>query len=223
MDRRQFSKNTFTTVKMTTGLRPVSEKNISIVYLNQSAHPRGIVAVIKSNSHTRVRDEASSSCNSRPYKTSAVEEFLERSLERKPRQGRPRATTAREDRHLSIIVRHNLGATASQLSRYFYADTGTRVSKVTVSKRLYERGLFARRPSVCVPLMSMNRRFLLAWCRQHRDWSMDQWVTVLFTDESRFSLNTDSRRTFIYREPGTRYVPFNVHEIVNYGGGGLMV
>ncbi|GBM82476.1 hypothetical protein AVEN_227009-1 [Araneus ventricosus] len=52
---------------------------------------------------------------------------------------------------------------------------------------------------------------------------MDQWATVLFTDEPRFSLNTDSRRTFIWREPGTRYLPSNVLEIDNYGGGGLMV
>ncbi|GBN69292.1 hypothetical protein AVEN_35980-1 [Araneus ventricosus] len=52
---------------------------------------------------------------------------------------------------------------------------------------------------------------------------MDQWATVLFTDESRFSLNTDSRRTFIWREPGTRYLPSNAREIDHYGGGGLMV
>ncbi|GBN10996.1 hypothetical protein AVEN_13658-1 [Araneus ventricosus] len=52
---------------------------------------------------------------------------------------------------------------------------------------------------------------------------MDQWATVLFTDESRSSLNTDSRRTFIWREPGTRYLPSNVCEIDHYGGGGLMV
>ncbi|GBM00746.1 hypothetical protein AVEN_150913-1 [Araneus ventricosus] len=121
------------------------------------------------------------------------------SIERKPGQGHPRATTATEDRYLSIIARLNRGATASQLSRDLYAATGTRVSRVTVSKRLHETGLFARRPAVCVPLTSANRRVRLAWCREHRDWSMDQWAIVLFTDESRFSLNTDSRRTFIWR------------------------
>ncbi|GBM63305.1 hypothetical protein AVEN_186125-1 [Araneus ventricosus] len=52
---------------------------------------------------------------------------------------------------------------------------------------------------------------------------MNQWTTVLFTDESRFSLNTDSRRTFIWREPGTRYLPPNVREIDHYVGGSLMV
>ncbi|GBO24609.1 Transposable element Tc1 transposase [Araneus ventricosus] len=145
------------------------------------------------------------------------------SIERKHGQGRPRTTTATEDRYLSIIARRNSSATASQLSRDLYAATGTRVSRVTVSKRLHETGLFARRPAVCVLLTSTNRRVRLAWCREHKDWSMDQWATVLFTDESRFSLNTDSRRTFIWRVPGTRYLPSNVREIDHHGGGGLMV
>ncbi|GBM88938.1 Transposable element Tcb2 transposase [Araneus ventricosus] len=125
--------------------------------------------------------------------------------------------------YLSIIARRNRCARASQLSRDLYAATGTRVSRVTVPKRLHETGLFARRPAVCVPLTSTNRRARLEWCREHRDWSMDQWATVLFTDESRFSLNTDSRRAFIWREPGTRYLPFNVREIDHYGRGVLMV
>ncbi|GFV82537.1 HTH_Tnp_Tc3_2 domain-containing protein [Trichonephila clavipes] len=50
-----------------------------------------------------------------------------------------------------------------------------------------------------------------------RDWSMDQWATVLFTDEWWFCLTSYSRRTFIWREPGTRYRPFNVREIDHYG------
>ncbi|GFS97755.1 transposable element Tcb2 transposase [Trichonephila clavipes] len=74
-------------------------------------------------------------------------------------------------------------ATASQFSRYLYAATGTRVSRVIILKRLHERGLFSRRPAVCVSLTSTNRRVRLAWCRQHRDWNMDQWATILFTDE----------------------------------------
>ncbi|GBM65389.1 hypothetical protein AVEN_79642-1 [Araneus ventricosus] len=51
------------------------------------------------------------------------------SIERKPGQGRPRATTATEDSYFSIIARRNRCATASQLSRDLYAATGTRVPK----------------------------------------------------------------------------------------------
>ncbi|GFX79917.1 DDE_3 domain-containing protein [Trichonephila clavipes] len=59
-------------------------------------------------------------------------------------------------------------------------------------------------------------------CRQHRGWSMDHWTTVLFTDMSHFSLNTNSPRTSIRRKPGIRNLPSNVRQIDNYGGKGLM-
>ncbi|GFW38877.1 transposable element Tcb2 transposase [Trichonephila clavipes] len=39
-----------------------------------------------------------------------------------------------------------------------------------------------------------------------------QWSCVMFSDESRFSLQSDSRRTFIWRAPGTRYHQENTIE-----------
>ncbi|GFU03243.1 hypothetical protein TNCV_2721281 [Trichonephila clavipes] len=42
---------------------------------------------------------------------------------------------------------------------------------------------------------------------------------VLFTNEFRFSLNTDSHSTLIWGEPGTHYLPSNVRKIDNYGEG----
>ncbi|UYV61186.1 hypothetical protein LAZ67_1003756 [Cordylochernes scorpioides] len=61
-----------------------------------------------------------------------------------------------------------------------------------------------------------QRRARLNWCLEHHAWTHDQWANVLFSDESRFSLNTDSRRVFIWREPGTRYHPSNIREIDSF-------
>ncbi|GFW50924.1 transposable element Tcb2 transposase [Trichonephila clavipes] len=76
-----------------------------------------------------------------------------------------------------------------------------------------------------LPFVDYNetRRARLAWYRHHRDWSMDQSVTVQFTNESRFSLSTDYHCTFIWREPETSYLLSNVREINNYGRGGLKI
>ncbi|GFV47499.1 transposable element Tc1 transposase [Trichonephila clavipes] len=98
-------------------------------------------------------------------------------------KSRPRATTTREDRYLFITVWHNRDATDSQLSCELYVAAETRVSRVTVSRRLHERGLLVRRPIVCVSFSFKHRIIRLKRCRI-RDWSMDQLVTVLFSDWS---------------------------------------
>ncbi|GFU87509.1 transposable element Tc1 transposase, partial [Trichonephila clavipes] len=45
----------------------------------------------------------------------------------------------------------------------------------------------------------------------------------MFSDESRFSLQPDSRRTLIWRVPGTRYHQENTIERHRYGGAGWLV
>ncbi|GFS81142.1 transposable element Tc3 transposase [Trichonephila clavipes] len=45
----------------------------------------------------------------------------------------------------------------------------------------------------------------------------------MFFDESRFSLQSDSRRTFIWRAPGTRYHQENTIEPHRYRGEGWLV
>ncbi|GBM79104.1 hypothetical protein AVEN_177417-1 [Araneus ventricosus] len=79
------------------------------------------------------------------------------------------------------------------------------MSRQTVSRRLHNGGLLARRPVVCVPLSTAHVRARLHWDHEHRSWTPEQWGHVLFTDESRFNIQNDSRRAKIWREPGTRY------------------
>ncbi|GFV57618.1 nibrin [Trichonephila clavipes] len=45
----------------------------------------------------------------------------------------------------------------------------------------------------------------------------------MFSNESRFSLQSDSRRTLIWRVPGTRYHEENTIERYCYGGAGWLV
>ncbi|KFM69175.1 Transposable element Tc3 transposase, partial [Stegodyphus mimosarum] len=45
----------------------------------------------------------------------------------------------------------------------------------------------------------------------------------MFSEESRFSLQSDSRRTFIWRAPGTRYHQESIIERHRYGGAGVLV
>ncbi|GFT71316.1 transposable element Tcb2 transposase [Trichonephila clavipes] len=93
----------------------------------------------------------------------------------------------------------------------------------TVSRRLRGGGLYARRPVVCVPLTRQHRTARLQWCREHHNWTEQDWACVLFSDESRFSLSSDCRRQLIWRESGTAYRPENIQEKDRYPTCSIMV
>ncbi|GFX72954.1 HTH_Tnp_Tc3_2 domain-containing protein [Trichonephila clavipes] len=109
----------------------------------------------------------------------------------------------------------------SRLWQRFQDDaTGTTVSRQTLYRCLGHIGLYARRPVRCVPLTATHCCMQLTWSREHALWTPQQWSCVMFSDESRFRLQSDSRRTLIWRVPGTRYHPENTIERHRCGGAG---
>ncbi|GFX00241.1 transposable element Tcb1 transposase [Trichonephila clavipes] len=108
--------------------------------------------------------------------------------------GRVRSTTPAEDRYIVVSAKRNRRTTAQQVANQFLAASGKQISRETVARRLRGGGLYARRPVVCVPLTRQHRTARLQWCREHHNWTEQDWACVLFSDESRFSLSSDCRR-----------------------------
>ncbi|GFT50207.1 transposable element Tc1 transposase [Trichonephila clavipes] len=115
--------------------------------------------------------------------------------------GRPRGITPADDRYIVLQAKRNRRQTKT---------------------RLHGGGLFACRPVRCVPLTPAHRRRRSLWCREHRNWRDNEWGRVLFTDESRFSLRSNSHRILIWRERGSRNHPSNIIESDRYGGRGVL-
>ncbi|GFV81289.1 transposable element Tcb1 transposase [Trichonephila clavipes] len=100
----------------------------------------------------------------------------------------------------------------------------------SVISRLWQRfqddghiGLYARRPVRCVSLTATHCRLRLTWSREYAFWTPQQWSCVMFSDESRFILQSDSRRILIWRAPGISYHQENTIERHRYGGAGWLV
>ncbi|GFX68795.1 transposable element Tcb2 transposase [Trichonephila clavipes] len=126
--------------------------------------------------------------------------------------GRPLGTTPADDRYIILQARRNRRQTAGEIARHTTQATGRPISRFTVARRLHGGGLFARRPVLCVPLTPAHRRRRSLWCREHRNWRDNEWGRVLFKDESRFSLSSDSHRILIWKERGSRNHPSNIIE-----------
>ncbi|UYV82321.1 hypothetical protein LAZ67_21001699 [Cordylochernes scorpioides] len=96
------------------------------------------------------------------------------------------------------------------------------ISTRTISRRLVANGLHSCRPLRRLPLTPPNRRQRLEWCRARSTW-MTEWHRVVFSDESRFCLSSDSRRVRVWRQLGERSNPAAIVERPTVRQRGIMV
>ena len=141
----------------------------------------------------------------------------------RPRSGRPRKTTRQQDRHVVVTCLRDRSATARSLRDNLRTASNVTVCTETIRKRLREVGLKSRRPAVQVPPTRNHHNRRVAWATLHRRWTQNQWSKVLFTDESRFTLQFNDGRIRVWRRPGERFADATVREHDRYGGGSVMV
>ena len=143
--------------------------------------------------------------------------------EERPRSGRPRITNRQDDRYLMLLAVRSRTINATTLRQELRRTTNINASRQTIRGRLHSFNLRSRRPAVRLPLTQHHRQARMRWCRLHQRWTRQQWSTILFTDESRFSLSQNDGRVRVWRRPGERLADGCVREHDHYGGGSLMV
>ncbi|GFW34010.1 transposable element Tcb2 transposase [Trichonephila clavipes] len=90
---------------------------------------------------------------------------------RKVGGGRPRTTTAGDDRYIFLQVKRGRRQSTSIIAQQLSTAMGQQVWRFTVARRLHKGGLFARRPERCLPLKVDHRRHRLQWCKEHKKWT----------------------------------------------------
>ncbi|GFR99149.1 transposable element Tcb1 transposase [Elysia marginata] len=123
----------------------------------------------------------------------------------RPRSGRPRCTTQRQDRNLVRNHVNNRFLSASASSRQTRRRNNQRISANTVRRRLSTSGLRARRPYIGPILTQRLRHQRTLWIQEHAAWDRIQWRSVVFSDESRFCIDHAHGRLRVWRRSGERY------------------
>ena len=152
-----------------------------------SPKTRGKIEALHSVGHS-VRQIAAFVRRSRNSVHQCLQRLSHGNSDYEKRSGRGKATTMREDDRLKRMALQN-GRAPSRLLSYQLADeTGKQVSSRTVRRRLSETGVNARRPRKNPLLTENHRRLRLGWTTTHTQWTLDDWKSVLFTDESKVSI-----------------------------------
>ncbi|UYV71010.1 K02A2.6-like [Cordylochernes scorpioides] len=136
--------------------------------------------------------------------------------------GATRVTSARVDRRILREAVAAPQATCTAILQHVQDTLDHSISTRTISRRLVANGLHSCRPLRRLPLTPPNRRQHLEWCRARSTW-MTEWHRVVFSDESRFCLSSDSRRVRVWRRRGERFNPAAIVERPTVRQRGIMV
>ncbi|UYV73179.1 ANKRD16 [Cordylochernes scorpioides] len=136
--------------------------------------------------------------------------------------GATRVTSARVDRRILRQAVAAPQATCTAILQHVQDTLDHSISTRTISHRLVANGLHSCRPLRRLPLTPPNGRQRLEWCRARSTW-MTEWHRVVFSDESRFCLSSDSRRVHVWRRRGERSNPAAIVERPTVRQRGIMV
>ncbi|UYV82515.1 hypothetical protein LAZ67_21002634 [Cordylochernes scorpioides] len=125
--------------------------------------------------------------------------------------GSTRVTSARVDRRILRQAVAAPQATCTAILQHVQDTLDHSISTRTISRRLVANGLHSCRPLRRLRLTPPNRRQRLEWCRARSTW-MTEWHRVVFSDESRFCLSSDSRSVRVRRRRGERSNPAAIVE-----------
>ncbi|GFX91196.1 transposable element Tcb2 transposase [Trichonephila clavipes] len=123
--------------------------------------------------------------------------ILAMSFTRRPGSRHPRQNSRREDRYIVRNTRVHPTASSSTTQAQVAPSLGAHVSSRTIQRCLAERYLESR---CSIRVLHLTPTF--EWYHARGNWTAEEWIQVVFSDESRFNLSSDDNRVLAWRSRG---------------------
>ena len=138
-----------------------------------------------------------------------------------------RTATGMEDPESPLLQRiSSLELPASEIAALINASLSSsnrHLSTSIVQRRLRESGDHGQNHGTKSLLNDINKKKRLAWAKKHKQWTLDQWKSVLWSDESEFDIFGFNHRVFVICRVGEQMISAYVVPTKKLGEGGVMV
>ncbi|RYC54361.1 hypothetical protein CHU98_g11851 [Xylaria longipes] len=128
-----------------------------------------------------------------------------------PRSGRPSKQTEEVQNQVLIKVRRDRYSREKSCA-LIAAELGGQVSAMTVWRILRTAGLKKTKPTRKPGLTKGMKSEQLAWCEAHKDWTLDDWKRVVWSDETSVVLGHRRGGYKVWRTPEERYLKSTTRE-----------
>lgn len=132
-----------------------------------------------------------------------IKGFKERgTVESKKSSGRPKSLTDKDRRFLRRYVKKNRSATQSSI----ISDMPFKMSTWLLRHELKQMNIRKRMRTKKPYLEKRHMRERLKFAREHKNWTLEQWRKVIWTDESSIEIGADIDLKKVWREPKEKFL-----------------
>jgi transposase len=125
-------------------------------------------------------------------------------LEDAPRTGRPRALNEEQEEELVVSIRRDRYA-REKTSLTLGVERS--ISASTVQRIFRRRGIHKLKPTCKPGLTAAMKAARLKFCQDHKDWTLEDWKNVIWTDETSVCLGHRRGSVRVWRTKQDRYDP----------------
>ncbi len=126
-----------------------------------------------------------------------------------------KCTSNRDNRTLERIVKQNPFKNVGEIHKEWTA-AGVSASRTTTHRRMQDMGFSCRIPCVKPLLNNRQRQKHLAWAKDKKDWTADEWSKVMFSDESKFCISFGNQGPRVWRKRGEAQNPCCLRSSVKF-------
>lgn len=133
--------------------------------------------------------------------------------------GRPRLLSDGDARQIERLLHNKDTKTPKNAAK----SIGKDVSSWTVRRALNRIGLVASVKKKKPALSDRNVKRRLHFCKTHKNWTVDDWKRVIWSDETKVNRYQSDGKEYYWHRPQERIQKHHVKETMKHGGGSIMV
>jgi transposase len=145
------------------------------------------------------------------------------SFKDRPRSGRPRKLSDRNNRTIVRMLKKKETQTATTISKALKSSHNIEVSRFTVARALKSHGYACRIKKKKPKLTERHKKARLAFAKKYESWTSDDWKKVVWSDESKFNLLNSDGKEYYWTDRPDEITEEGITPTLKFGGGGVMV
>jgi transposase len=139
------------------------------------------------------------------------------------RAGRKKILTTHDVTFAVTQLSSNKADTVEKLTKTLSQTKGIKVSRQTLARELHNAGMRATVKKKKPAISAKNRKERLAFAKSHKDWTVEDWKRVVFSDETKINRFGSDGKKWSWRRDIEPLQPRSVKATVKGGGGSLMI